>query len=391
MSSSSELSSFAARLRRFIRASTSALAADMLAFDQFALELFTLQFEHNAPYRRLCEARGAGPDTVGHWTGIPAAPTSAFKEFELSCLPVTERTTVFHSSGTTGQRPSRHFHNAASLALYEASLLAWFEAHFRMANGKWQMAILTPPPAQAPHSSLVHMFQTIGRELGSGSSPFVGRVAGDGGWALDLEAALERLTAASASGRPMLILGTAFSFVHLLDHLAARKLRFEFPPSSCAMETGGYKGRSRSLPKAALHGHISQRLGISPDHIICEYGMSELSSQAYDNAAGPSRITSTLRSAVHPPQYCPPSAVLSTLRSTVHPPQYCPPSAVLSTLRSTATEDGLRRTGYGGRATEDGLRRTGITHHASSISLPGCGCRSFRQRPGAKSARARLV
>jgi hypothetical protein len=51
------------------------------------------------------------------------------------------------------------------------------------------------------------------------------------------------------------------------------------------------------------------------------------------------RLTqSTLRSTVHPPQYCPPSAVLSTLRSTVHPPQYCPPSAVP-----------LRRTGYGGQ------------------------------------------
>jgi hypothetical protein len=291
MSSSSELSSFAARLRRFIRASTSASAAKMLAFDQFALELFTLQLKHNSPYRRLCEARDVGPDTVGHWTGIPAAPTSAFKEFELSCLPVVERTTVFHSSGTTGQRPSRHFHNAASLALYEVSLLRWFEANIQlpMANSQWIM--LTPPPKQAPHSSLVHMFEAIRRQAGSGVSAFVGRVAEDGGWALDLEAALERLGAVSASGQPMLMLGTAFSFVHLLDHLAARKLCFELPPSSCAMETGGYKGRSRSLPKGELHGLISQRLGISPEHTICEYGMSELSSQAYDNAAGPSRIT----------------------------------------------------------------------------------------------------
>jgi DNA polymerase-3 subunit alpha len=48
----------------------------------------------------------------------------------------------------------------------------------------------------------------------------------------------------------------------------------------------------------------------------------------------------------------------STLRSAVHPPQYRPPSAVPSTLRSTATEDGLRRTGYGGRATEDGQHTT---------------------------------
>ena len=120
MSSTSELSSFAARLRESILASEwgartslnsnpKARAAD---FEALALELFALQFEHNAPYRRLCEARGAQPDTMTSWTEIPAAPTSAFKQLDLSCLPVEDRTTVFHSSGTTGQRPSRHFHNA---------------------------------------------------------------------------------------------------------------------------------------------------------------------------------------------------------------------------------------------------------------------------------------
>ena len=48
----------------------------------------------------------------------------------------------------------------------------------------------------------------------------------------------------------------------------------------------------------------------------------------------------------------------------VHPPQCCPPSAVLSTLRSAATEDGLRRTGYGGRATEDGQHVPTLTYAA---------------------------
>ena len=112
------------------------------------------------------------------------------------------------------------------------------------------------------------------------------RTAKDGVWALEVEAALERLRAASTSGQPLLMLGTAFSFVHLLDYLAEHDLRFELPPSSCALETGGYKGRSRSLPKRALHTLISQRLGLAPDHIVCEYGMSELSSQAYDHTAG---------------------------------------------------------------------------------------------------------
>ena len=284
MSSSSKLSSFAARLRDMIGVFAYEPYAELPAFDQVALELFALQFRHNTPYRRLCETRGARPGTVTHWTAIPAAPTSAFKEFELSCLPAAERTAVFHSSGTTSQRPSRHFHDADSLALYETSLLACFESHFPLAIGNWQLAILTPPPAEAPHSSLVHMFETIRRQCGAGSPAFFGRAAADGTWALDLEATVEFLRKAGASGQPLLVLGTAFSYVHLLDHLAGCDLRLTLPPGSCALETGGYKGRSRSLPKAALHALISQRLGIPPSHIVCEYGMSELSSQAYDLA-----------------------------------------------------------------------------------------------------------
>ena len=120
---------------------------------------------------------------------------------------------------------------------------------------------------------------------------FVGTVAVDGAWAVDVEAAVELLRRASAVGEPLLLLGTAFSFVHLLDHLAAHDLHFELPPGSSALETGGYKGRSRRLPKAGLHALISQRLGISPSHIICEYGMCELSSQAYDRAVDRPRTT----------------------------------------------------------------------------------------------------
>jgi len=285
MHSNIELASFAARLRRAIvlgQGTPEWGGGVFPAFDHLALALFARQFEHNAPYRRLCEARRARPDTVADWTAIPAVPTSAFKEWQLSCLPAEARIAVFQSSGTTGQAPSRHFHNAASLALYEASLLAWFNAHLPSAFGPCSLVVLTPPPAQAPHSSLVHMFETLRRALSFAEAPFVGQVAEDGAWSLDVDAALQLMRKAIAGAQPLLLLGTAFSFVHLLDYLADRGRRFELPAGSCAMETGGYKGRSRALPKAALHALISERLGIQPDRIICEYGMSELSSQAYD-------------------------------------------------------------------------------------------------------------
>jgi hypothetical protein len=108
---------------------------------------------------------------------------------------------------------------------------------------------------------------------------------------------------ASQKGQRLLMLGTAFSFVHLLDHLAEQELWFELPPGSCALETGGYKGRSRSMPKAALHALIAERLGIPGGQIVCEYGMSELGSQAYDSAIAPSRLTLySPRSTLHAPR-----------------------------------------------------------------------------------------
>jgi hypothetical protein len=81
---------------------------------------------------------------------------------------------------------------------------------------------------------------------------------------------------------PLFVLGTAFSFVHLLDDLREQNLRFELPPGSRVLETGGYKGRSRSLPKANFTRSITKHLGVPRENIVCEYGMSELSSQAYD-------------------------------------------------------------------------------------------------------------
>ena len=285
-----EFSNFAARLHGFILNSQFAIRDSQ--FSELALELFGLQFKHNAAYQKICKTRRLTPEVVGHWTRIPVVPAASFKELELTCLAPDERTAVFHSSGTTKQRPSRHFHNAESLMVYEVSLWSWFEKNI-FANSKFEirnlkLVILTPPLEQAPHSSLVHMFDVIRRKFGSLKSAFVGQVANDGSWALDFEAALVALLlpASNPAPRALLLLGTAFSFVHLLDFLGERDLSFQLPLGSRVMETGGYKNRSRMMPRSELHALITEQLGIPQSHIVCEYGMSELSSQAYDGAIG---------------------------------------------------------------------------------------------------------
>src|SRR5205085_11334975 len=131
------------------------------------------------------------------------------------------------------------------------------------------------------------MFDTIRGKMGSDETAFLGSVAEHGTWTLDLDATYILLNRVLAAKRPLILLGTAFSFVHLLDDFIEKNLSFELPPGSRALETGGYKGRSRSLPKAELHSLITEKLGIPADRIVSEYGMSELSSQAYDSGAGP--------------------------------------------------------------------------------------------------------
>ena len=103
----------------------------------------------------------------------------------------------------------------------------------------------------------------------------------DGSWQLDFTALLHALNRSGESSQPALIFGTAFSFVQLLDYLAEQGTDLELPEGSRVMETGGYKGRSRIVPKEQLRAMITERLGVTPGNIVSEYGMSELSSQAY--------------------------------------------------------------------------------------------------------------
>jgi hypothetical protein len=296
MTTQLDLTNYVAHLREWIRKSS---GEDTLSetdygqlpdnlFNTRALDLFALQFAHNAPYRHFCERRKVRPGRLAHWTQIPAMPASAFKELDLSSLPPEQRTHVFHSSGTSEHRPSRHFHNPDSLAVYEASLAVWFRAHFlepiedQASSGRLRMVFLTPLPDAAPHSSLVHMFATVQRKFASPDSPFLGELDAAGAWVVNLQSTLAVLRESISTQQPIGFLGTAFNFVHLLDHMAQSRLRLQLPTGSRILETGGYKGRSRSLGKGKLHELMTECLGVPPSSIVGEYGMSELSSQAYD-------------------------------------------------------------------------------------------------------------
>jgi hypothetical protein len=245
-------------------------------FDALARALFAFQFEHCAAYGRFCRGRGVTPASLSSWEEIPAVPTGAFKELVLTCFPPERTCKVFRTSGTSIQ--ARGALHLDTLDLYDASLLPSFRRHLLPdlpPGGRARIVVLAPSPEEAPDSSLSHMFGVALRELGDARSTFTLR-----GDRLDVKATLDALDGAEG---PVLLCGTAFAFVHLLDALTADAQRHELPAGVRAMETGGFKGRVRARSRDELYAEIEDRLGIPPGRVVNQYGMTELGSQFYDS------------------------------------------------------------------------------------------------------------
>lgn len=235
-------------------------------FNALALEIYRFQREANAPYRQFCQYQKASAD-LDDWRNIPAVPTGAFRHAALRSFPQGKTVATFRTSGTTGEGyGSHHF---CSLRLYEASILhGWRD----LGLPALPQVILTQRPGDAPHSSLCHMMGTLG-------------ALGPQTWAVDAGGALHvhSIREAVASG-PVLVLGTALAFLHLMEALGQEPL--PLPPGSLAMETGGYKGTGKTLSKAKLYAQMRQALHLEPDAILNEYSMTELSSQWYTRGLG---------------------------------------------------------------------------------------------------------
>lgn len=253
-------------------------------FDALALRLFAEQHAHNAAYRRFCQLRGATPRTVRSWRDIPAVPITAFKEVTLSCTPADSAERVFMTSGTTrGDVKGRHYH--PTIAVWDASMTRNFARRFMQGSERLPMGILFPDEQEMPNSSLAHYLAMAVREFGTPDSRWY--VSRDG---MDTQGLRGMLRAAERSGEPCAILGASWSFVHLMDELAASGERFALPAGSRILDTGGYKSQSRELPLEQFYAQLSATFGVPRERCINMYGMTELSSQLYDedNAVVPS-------------------------------------------------------------------------------------------------------
>ena len=81
-----------------------------------------------------------------------------------------------------------------------------------------------------------------------------------------------------ADPKPKILLGVSYALWDLAEQYAP-KFR-----DTVVMETGGMKGRRAEISKAALHAILTEGFGV--ERIASEYGMAELTSQAYSEGEG---------------------------------------------------------------------------------------------------------
>ena len=229
-------------------------------FEAVALELFRWQAERCMPYRQYIGLLGIDPQSVKSIEQIPFLPIELFKSHDIYCGDTTPEK-VFTSSSTTGQTPSRHL--MQSLSHYERTFTAAFEQFYGATEG-WSIYGLLPNYLQREGSSLVYMVDRLLARCGSG-----------GFYLNDYDKLLADM---AADTKPKILLGVSYALWDLAERYTPKLQQ------TIVMETGGMKGHREELPKEEFHKILTEAFGVEAIH--SEYGMAELTSQAYSAGGG---------------------------------------------------------------------------------------------------------
>lgn len=245
-------------------------------FNQLALELFAFQYKNNQAYRKFCRRRRISPSNVKGFRDIPSVHINAFKETELACSSIEDAAAVFMTSGTTNpEKRGKNIHQ--DLETYDLSMKTYFKECMMPDVEKMKMALLFPTEKEMPNSSLAHYLSLAKEYFGTEESEYV--VNKDG---LDLEKLRQMLNNAELKNEPIFLLGATFSFIHFVDYCKDNNLSFKLPMGSRIMDTGGAKGRSREMDPNQLKELLCDLFSL-PDYAYGNmYGMTELSSQIYN-------------------------------------------------------------------------------------------------------------
>lgn len=230
-------------------------------FTAVALDIFHLQAEYNPVYKAFIDYLGIDPKTISQINKVPFLPIELFKTQKV----VTgdwEPEQVFTSSGTGQNGTSKHF--IQQLEFYEKISLMTFEGFYGPPD-RYHILALLPSYLERSGSSLVHMLNHFIEKSGSKYSDF---------YLKDYKRLEHQLRMLAADGdRTIMLWGVSFALLDLAENYPMDLSR------AIIIETGGMKGQRKELIREELHSRLHKAFNCN--QIQSEYGMAELTSQAY--------------------------------------------------------------------------------------------------------------
>lgn len=204
---------------------------------------------------------------------IPFLPIQFFKTKVLKSGD-WESAKVYKSSATTGMTRSQH--HVKDEAVYLQAAVHGFEKQYGSLS-QYRLFALLPGYLERGDSSLVAMADHFIKQTEDTASGF---------YLNDFDALEAAICQARLDGKSSILLGVS----HALLAFSERNIQ---APDLIVMETGGMKGKGPELPKQAFYERLKKSFGTAQIH--AEYGMTELLSQAYSEAAGMFRPNSTMQ------------------------------------------------------------------------------------------------
>jgi len=251
---------------------------DEKGFNTLALRAFELQYNQIPVYQKYCQRRGISPQGISSWDQIPALPTDAFKEIDFSLLP-NQTVRTFMTSGTSNIREQGKIpYDEGGLNLMDATIKTAASAMLFPDEIRPVLLVLAPPPEIAPHMVMVYGMNRLIEYFGLPQSRFLIEEIG-----FDIKSLIQSLQTAEDKGTPVAICGGSFGFVNFFDYCISKGIKFHLPVGSRCLDAGGFKGRSREVGREEFLDLCEEILGVQRGFCVNLLGMTEISSQYYDN------------------------------------------------------------------------------------------------------------
>lgn len=226
----------------------------------FIWDLFEYQYTYNEVYQQFCQNIGQSPSQISQVSEIPYLPISAFKHHKVITGNI-DFTTIFTSSGTSGQSPSQHY--VTDMDFYLEHTTKIWQLYFSNVSEYCFLALL-PGYLEREGSSLIAMMQHFITQSQHSESGF---------YLYNHEELYQKLERCKSRKIPTVLWGVTYS---LLDFREKYLLDF---PELIVVETGGMKGQREEISKEYFHKLLKEKWNIA--RVVSEYGMTELMSQAY--------------------------------------------------------------------------------------------------------------